>query len=230
MKILDKKELNQIFGKESMWNPKRLVAKVGYISGIIPFDELLEGKLFTEVVALINLRVRPNGLQIEMMKGMKYFSVGISNNDIISINLEDKEQLVKLKDKSVVGRAVIGGLVFGPVGAIVGGMTGLGKKETKAEMPDLILSIRYNENQTEKIILLSCKYKSRNEVKRFMSNNFTNFNEEEPSLNTTTSTNHEKETKGSIVLELEKLVNMKEKGLLSDDEFSLMKSKLLNKN
>lgn len=36
------------------------------------------------------------------------------------------------KDKSVIGRAIVGGLLLGPVGAIVGGMSGIGtKKETK---------------------------------------------------------------------------------------------------
>lgn len=35
------------------------------------------------------------------------------------------------KQKSIAGRAVVGGLLLGPVGAIVGGMTGIGKKEQK---------------------------------------------------------------------------------------------------
>jgi len=32
------------------------------------------------------------------------------------------------KDKSVIGRAIVGGLLLGPVGAIVGGMSGIGTK------------------------------------------------------------------------------------------------------
>lgn len=42
------------------------------------------------------------------------------------IIIEDK---TTEKDKSIVGRAVVGGLLLGPVGAIVGGMTGIGTKK-----------------------------------------------------------------------------------------------------
>ncbi|SFE85694.1 hypothetical protein [Thermoflexibacter ruber] len=129
MKILSTEDLNDNLGKENFWTPKRLVNKVSYISGIESFDTLLDGKLFTEVVALINLRYRPLGLQIEMMKGFKHYSVGIKEKDILSINVEDTEQLYELKDKSIIGRAIVGGLIMGPVDAIIGGMTGFGKKK-----------------------------------------------------------------------------------------------------
>lgn len=38
---------------------------------------------------------------------------------------------IEQKSKSVGGRAMIGGVLLGPVGAIVGGMSGIGKKEKK---------------------------------------------------------------------------------------------------
>ncbi|MEE1014100.1 MAG: hypothetical protein U0L92_07340 [Clostridia bacterium] len=42
------------------------------------------------------------------------------------------EKDIQEKSKSVAGRAMIGGLALGPVGAIVGGMSGIGnKKDTK---------------------------------------------------------------------------------------------------
>ena len=37
----------------------------------------------------------------------------------------------KEKDKSVIGRAIGGGLLLGPLGAVVGGMSGVGKKTKK---------------------------------------------------------------------------------------------------
>lgn len=38
------------------------------------------------------------------------------------------------KDKSVIGRAIVGGLLLGPVGAIVGGMSGIGTKTSKKQV------------------------------------------------------------------------------------------------
>lgn len=45
-------------------------------------------------------------------------------------NVEILKQITE-EDKSVVGRALVGGLVFGVVGAVVGGMSGIGTKEHK---------------------------------------------------------------------------------------------------
>ncbi|NPV51659.1 MAG: hypothetical protein HPY60_10770 [Candidatus Methanofastidiosum sp.] len=173
MKLLDKNELKSNLGKENFWMPKRLVGKLSYISGIEPFDKLLGGKLFTEVIAVINLSYRTLGLQIEMMKNFKTYNTGITEGKIISIHLEDKEQLYEMKDKSVIGRAVIGGLILGPVGAIIGGMTGIGKKEVKSNMPEMILSISYESDDKEKnIILFSCKHKDRESVEMFFKENY----------------------------------------------------------
>ncbi|CAM2877979.1 hypothetical protein SAMN05444143_102184 [Flavobacterium succinicans] len=172
MKLLGKNELNTYLDKESIWTPKRLVNKLDYISGITPFDELLNGKLFTEVVALINLRFRPKGLQIEIMKGISYYSVGILESNILSVNLDGQSQLSEQKNKSVIGRAIVGGLILGPVGAIVGGMTGIGQKQVATNMAENILSISYLENKIEKILLFSCKNKHRKEVDFFILKNY----------------------------------------------------------
>ena len=55
----------------------------------------------------------PVFLQLEQITG----AVVISEKDIIE------------KSKSTVGRAVVGGVVLGPLGAIIGGMSGIGNKK-----------------------------------------------------------------------------------------------------
>ena len=40
------------------------------------------------------------------------------------------DNITKQKDKSVIGRAVVGSAVAGPVGGVVGGLSGVGKKES----------------------------------------------------------------------------------------------------
>ena len=83
--------------------------------------------------------------------------------------MEDKEQIYTQKEKSIIGRAVIGGLIAGPAGAIVGGMTGAGTKTVKEKMPDLFITIDYtSDSGQDSVILLSCKYKDKAEVSRFL--------------------------------------------------------------
>lgn len=43
------------------------------------------------------------------------------------------EQEIKEKDKSVIGRAAVGTLIAGPLGSIIGGISGVGKKKKKGK-------------------------------------------------------------------------------------------------
>lgn len=51
------------------------------------------------------------------------------------------------KDRSVIGRAVAGGLLFGGVGAVVGGISGVGKKEKKVTKLLFIISYTAKDGQ-----------------------------------------------------------------------------------
>lgn len=83
------------------------------------------------------------------------------NNDSINTSLpyskicdvrvvSDKDIIEKAK--SVGGRAVIGGLVLGPIGAIVGGMSGIGNK-TSTQINNYIV-INYNSGSDVSAIML----------------------------------------------------------------------------
>jgi hypothetical protein len=170
--LKSKEVLDQELGKGSFWLPTVLASKLAYISGIDGFDEQMEGKLFTELFALINFTKRPNGLQISLMKNLTYYDTGLTNDSIKDIILEDKELIIEKQEKSVVARAIIGGLILGPVGAVIGGLSGMGTKEVKANMPDLILSITYQIDGLDGIILFSCKYKDKKDVEVFLSKNY----------------------------------------------------------
>ena len=83
------------------------------------------------------LSIKDDMLQIEKLLGfVKKETVLISKAKRVIIDLKREYTSAEYetieKDKSVIGRAVVGGLLLGPVGAIVGGMSGIGtKKETK---------------------------------------------------------------------------------------------------
>ena len=64
-----------------------------------------------------------NGICIK--SGLHFFYICF--DQIVSLKSANQKQLTTVK-KSVVGRAVVGDLILGPLGAIVGGMSGIGSK------------------------------------------------------------------------------------------------------
>lgn len=56
--------------------------------------------------------------------------ISLNYSQITDIYYGIEDEIVE-KNKSVIGRAVVGGLLFGGVGAIVGAASGTGKKEKK---------------------------------------------------------------------------------------------------
>ena len=83
----------------------------------------------------------PDFCEIKLKKDCLIVEKGIIKKEIVlnepikKLHLElnreytPEEKAIIEKDKSVIGRAVVGGLLLGPVGAIVGGMSGIGTKK-----------------------------------------------------------------------------------------------------
>jgi len=60
------------------------------------------------------------------------------------------EKDIKEKSKSVGGRAIAGGLILGPLGAIIGGMSGIGSK--KESITKYYIIINYKSNDKDKAL------------------------------------------------------------------------------
>ncbi len=103
----------------------------------------------------------------------KKFKIPYSN--IITVEYEDRDSLgnYKNKDKTVVGRAVGGGLLLGPLGAVVGGMSGIGTKSKKLDQETDYLAINYWDQSTKsnEALLFAGKNK-RSEYNKFVSEFF----------------------------------------------------------
>jgi len=84
----------------------------------------------------------------------------IHNAQIICLKTASHEDLVKY-DKSVVGRAMLGGLILGPLGALVGGMSGIGSKEKFVKKYYFIINYWDIETRIAQAIIISTENNSR---------------------------------------------------------------------
>lgn len=94
---------------------------------------------------------KPKGKVVIVKRLNKKISYEIDLSKVVDAKIASSQQLQQ-KDKSVVGRAAVGALLAGPLGAMIGGMSGVGTK-TKSKKINLLL-ITYLEGDTEKAIAL----------------------------------------------------------------------------
>ncbi len=111
--------------------------------------------------------------------------------------------------------------MLGGVGAIVGGMTGLGDNNTSVSGIDNIVSFSINDNK-EVMVLLSCKDKKLKKVAEFLKRNLNSYYK-----NPVLEKKVQKENI-SVANELIKLKGLLEEGILTQDEFDKQKEKILN--
>ena len=71
----------------------------------------------------------------------------IPNKRVITIEVLTNEE-IKVKEKSVIARGLIGSLVFGPAGMILGGMSGIGTTTKVQTTPYLIIAYT-GENESD---------------------------------------------------------------------------------
>lgn len=224
MTIKSKEEIVSEFGKYGILETadKKLLNKVGYLGGVPAFNEKLANKKRSEY--LLNLEMRPKGLEIKVDYVFTSTRIGIFPEQIDFIVIEPQKQIVEKKGKSIVGRALVGGILLGPVGAIVGGMTGIGNKEVKMTQVDNILSIKLNN--PDSILTFSVDNKDFKAVESYFQKFFKEKYKHTEELETNQPT--EKAGASSIADELRKLKSLVDEGILTEDEFQIQKQKLLN--
>lgn len=76
--------------------------------------------------------------------------IKLKYEQIVAANVVTEKEIIE-SDKSVVGRAIVGGVLLGHLGAIVGGMSGIGNK-TKANT-HYFMVINYESNTEETKVL-----------------------------------------------------------------------------
>lgn len=163
--------------------------------------------------------------------------------DIISSEvIEDGDTITKSSRTSQIGGALVGGLALGGVGAIIGGLSG--SKKTSGVAKNISLKVIVNDTSSamHEVIFLnteakkdSLSYKIATEkvnewhakIHALIKQSNTNF-EQKPKAPTETDSRPEETAKASVVDQIAKLAELKEKGFLTDEEFNTQKQKLLS--
>ncbi|MCP4349148.1 MAG: hypothetical protein GY795_27015 [Desulfobacterales bacterium] len=207
--LLSEKELD-VLGE-----PKETCPYLTYISGIRCFDGKVNKPSFFSL-SNSEIGIRPKGLHIKADK----FQTAIFHENILRINFEDKEQIYEKKEKSVIGRSIVGLTVFGPLGAVIGGASGLKDGENKVAMPDLFLTITYkNENNNDNIALFSSVYNYKDKISAFFTINFIDKFQVAPDKDTISSV--------SEADEISKFKKLLDDGVITKEEFETKKKQIL---
>jgi len=168
MNLVKKDELTTKIGKPSVWTPKRVVDVCEYVAGIEDLDDLIGAQNFLKVKPIINFEVYPEGLGLTIMHNFKMHHAGIKNDQIKSIAFE-RGSVIATENKSVIGRAIVGGLLLGPLGAVIGGLSGVGSNTLK-DHDKLIIIV--DIDGTEQAILFDVKKGRESGVIQFFKQHF----------------------------------------------------------
>lgn len=128
-------------------------------------------------------------------------------------------------NKSGVGRALVGGVLFGGIGAIVGGVTG--KKTITSKIKSIKIKIVTKNNKIYFINLLNIEVKNTSMIYKVAYENAQKILSKLDMINTFYS--DESPTNLSVADELSKLNSLLKEGILTQEEFESQKNKLLNK-
>lgn len=165
--VLKKNQLNEILGKYSYVDGKILISELKYISGSSTIDNLSINTSFDRKKSAFTFEKRQNGIAFYVIIGFSYANFSLLNDNIVYWSILKKDEIFETKKKSVLGRAIIGGILLGPVGAVVGGISGIGEKKTKISDVDNILTIGYSDSDFETELSFSYSNKSANKVYDF---------------------------------------------------------------
>ena len=75
----------------------------------------------------VSVTLLPDQIEIRQIVGGKARAY-LSYDQVVKVGSVNEKE-VEEADKSVIGRAVVGGVLLGPLGAVIGSVSGVGKKQ-----------------------------------------------------------------------------------------------------
>lgn len=163
----------------------------------------------------------------------------ITYRDVLSSEIfVDGETVTKTSRASQLGGALIGGLALGGVGAIIGGLSGKTRSSEKVKRVDLRVTVNDTKNPLHDINFMDVEgkkdgliYQSAMEQARHWHGLIAvliKMADNEDIEDSKSSSQENVSKSSSLADELAKLSDLRDKGVLSDEEFSIQKQKLLS--
>ena len=158
-------------------------------------------------------------------------------SDILSVELfEDGVSMTKTSRGSQLGGALLGGVVFGPLGAVIGGLSGSKKSEDKVKRLDLRMAVNDTANPVHDVNFLNIEVKKSSMIYKAARNNAGHWSAIIEALIKRADSEDEKQESTSspkagefeMINKLRELANLRDEGLLTNEEFAEQKSKLLS--
>lgn len=170
----------------------------------------------------------------------------LNYSDIVNVTYEeDGNTLFSKSMKRTIGGAIVGDILMGGAGAIVGGLSGDTSQNKKVQSMNIKILVRstitpsvnlpinlmdetFNTRDKKSKETYSTRIKEANEIKDLISVIIDSSNQQSSIPATSTQKIEEPKQKTSIADELVKLAQLKDAGILSEEEFQEQKKKILN--
>lgn len=132
--------------------------------GLFKKEKMFDCRFTGKIVETTGTSIIPHGIFLTV--SLKGDIITIDNSDV-SFQLQRPqitstgyftEQDIIVKNKSVVGRSVAGALMFGQMGAIIGGLSGVGNKQTKTYKKFVFIEYQSKEGANCGLVFLIENY------------------------------------------------------------------------
>jgi hypothetical protein len=141
---------------------------LSYLRGIPAFDQIV-----VRSDARIGMELCEKGVSLCLLTVKKDPFVGLLDESIVSIELEDMQQIFEKRRGNVVADGLVGLVTSGVKGAVMRGASGMKERKVAVDMPDLVMTLMLRDPEGgEQAVHLALSFDAKEEVAEFFESRF----------------------------------------------------------
>tara|TARA_B100002003_G_C14080881_1_gene519985 strand:+ start:192 stop:902 length:711 start_codon:yes stop_codon:yes gene_type:complete len=203
---------------------------VWYAGGIESIDKKCNLSEKPPRQILMGILKKEKGLAFEVFEGHTKILgyVFLHDNQIKKIKIQNTEMYQK--SMGALGQGLVGGLLFGGVGLLLGAAKGISDSSGGKEQTTWIMTIEYEGDTDSNAIGIEISPKRKEQYVNFLKHNYPNISEFDTEYEKGSDESTEKiESTVDIPEQIKKLSDLKDQGILTEEEFQSNKMNLLDK-